>query len=96
MKTPIADVAFGGDELATQLVKQVFPAPLRKQVTTERVAEAALRGIERRAARIQVPRRWAPISALRGIINPLSDAAFERDEKLSGLLRQVEERAERT
>jgi NAD(P)-dependent dehydrogenase (short-subunit alcohol dehydrogenase family) len=96
VKTPIADVAFGGDELATQLVKQVFPAPLRKQVTTERVAEAALRGIERRAARIQVPRRWAPISALRGIINPLSDAAFERDEKLSGLLRQVEERAERT
>lgn len=96
VKTPIADVAFGADELATQLVKQAFPSPLRKQVTTERVADAAIQGIERRAARIQVPRRWAPISALRGIINPLSDAAFERDQKLSGLLRRVEERAERT
>lgn len=96
VKTPIADVAFGADELATQLVKQAFPAPLRKQVTTERVAEATIRGIERRAARIQVPRRWGPISALRGIVNPLSDAAFERDRKLSGLLRQVEDRAERT
>jgi hypothetical protein len=75
-------------------VKQVFPAPLRKQVTTERVAGP--RSGESSAAPIQVPRRWAPISALRRIVNPLSDAAFERDEKLSGLLRQVEERAERT
>lgn len=96
VKTPIADVAFGADELATQLVQQAFPSPLRKQVTAEVVADATIRGIEKRAPRIQVPRRWKPISAFRGIINPLSDAAFERDATLGGLLRQVEERAERT
>jgi NAD(P)-dependent dehydrogenase (short-subunit alcohol dehydrogenase family) len=96
VKTPIADVAFGGDELATALVAKAFPAPLRKQVTAARVAEAAVRGIERRAASIQVPRRWAGVSALRGIINPLSDSAFERDATMRTLLAEVEARAERT
>ena len=33
-----------------------------------------MRGIERRKPRIIVPRRWAVLSVLRGIVNPLVDA----------------------
>ena len=88
--TPIANVAFGGDDLATQLVSRAFPAPLLRPVSPDTVASAVVRGIERRSPSIQVPRRWAPMFALRGVINPLVDRTLARDRIFADLLNRVE------
>ncbi|WP_328857796.1 SDR family NAD(P)-dependent oxidoreductase [Williamsia herbipolensis] len=93
--TPIADVAFGKDELATALIKRAFPRPLLTPIKPRRVGLAVADGIEARSPRIQVPRRWIPVAALRGIVNPLSDAALHRDPTMIGLVREVEDRAHR-
>nr|WP_300500309.1 SDR family NAD(P)-dependent oxidoreductase [uncultured Rhodococcus sp.] len=92
VSTPIADVAFGGDEIATALVALAFPAPIRRPISTEKLARATVRGIERRAARIQVPGRWIPYSLLRGIINPLSDIILERDAEIARLTAELDGR----
>lgn len=93
--TPIADVAFGKDELATALVARAFPAPLRKPIAPERVSRAVAAGIERRSARVQIPRRWIPVATLRGIVNPLLDRSLRGDATLIDLIRQVETRSGR-
>ena len=88
--TPIANVAFGADDLAAQLVSRAFPAPLLRPVSPDTVASAVVRGIERRSPSIQVPRRWAPMFALRGLINPLVDRTLTRDRIFADLLNRVE------
>jgi hypothetical protein len=67
---------------------------LRRPVTPERVAQAAADGIERRAARIFCPRRWAVLSVLRGIVNLATDAKLERDPKVARLVREIDESQE--
>ena len=52
--TPIADVAFGADDLATQLVAHAFPAPLHRPLSPIAVARAVTRGIERRSPSIHI------------------------------------------
>lgn len=90
--TPIAEVAFGADSLATELVAHAFPRPLHRPVSPALVGRAVVRGIERRSASIQVPKRWIPMSALRGLINPVFDRSLAGDETLRDLIRQVERR----
>lgn len=92
VSTPIADVAFGGDDIATALVAKAFPTLLRRPISTEKLARGVVRGIERRAPRIQVPGRWIPISLLRGIVNPVSDALLGRDADIIRLTKELDER----
>jgi NAD(P)-dependent dehydrogenase (short-subunit alcohol dehydrogenase family) len=80
------------DPLASKMM-QSLPKPLRKRLAPSVAAEAIVRGIERRQPRIIVPRRWSVFSVLRGILNPLSDARFERDEKAQSALREIDARA---
>ena len=89
--TAIASAALHEAGPARALVDHVFPGPLRRPVTPERVAQAAADGIERRAARIFCPRRWAVLSVLRGIVNPATDAKLERDPKVARLVREIDE-----
>jgi NAD(P)-dependent dehydrogenase (short-subunit alcohol dehydrogenase family) len=91
-ETPIIHAPFGGDQIATQLVEAAFPAFLRRPIKAEVVAKAAVNGIERRSARVIVPRRWAPFSALRGLINPLTDRHLERDARIGRLLGELDRR----
>src|SRR5205085_1503726 len=90
--TEMVHRAIDQDPLAEQLM-QTFPAPLRKRIAPHVAAEAIVRGIERRQARIIRPRRWAAVSALRGLVNPLSDAQLERDARSQELLRAIDARA---
>ncbi|MGB7235203.1 MAG: SDR family NAD(P)-dependent oxidoreductase [Rhodococcus sp. (in: high G+C Gram-positive bacteria)] len=92
VSTPIADVAFGGDDIATALVAKAFPTPLRRPISTKKLARGAVRGIERRAPRIQVPGRWIPISLLRGIVNPVSDAMLGRNADIIRLTTELDGR----
>lgn len=50
--TAIADMAFGGNALATRLNETIMPGFLRRPVSAEQVADAIARGLEARRARI--------------------------------------------
>jgi hypothetical protein len=80
------------DPLAEQMLESL-PRPLRKRLSPTAAGEAIVRGIERRQPRIIRPRRWTVMSVLRGVLNPLTDAQLERDEKAQRLLRQIDARA---
>jgi NAD(P)-dependent dehydrogenase (short-subunit alcohol dehydrogenase family) len=89
--TPIIKPVFGGNAIATEMLNRAYPRSLRTPISPERVAAATIRGIERRSAQIIVPRRWIPIAALRGILNPLFDRATERDPELRQLVLDLEQ-----
>jgi NAD(P)-dependent dehydrogenase (short-subunit alcohol dehydrogenase family) len=90
--TEMVHRAIDADPLASELM-QTFPAPLRKRIQPQVAGEAIVRGIERRAPRIIRPRRWVAFSLLRGVLNPLSDARLERDQKSQRLLERIDARA---
>lgn len=93
--TEIVRSAFGGDPIATQLRQYGFKGPLGRPIGPERVAASVVHGIERRAAQIIVPRRWAAFSVLRGILNPMIDATLDRDQKFARLLNDLEAERQR-
>ncbi len=84
--------AVDADPLANEMLS-ASPPPLRKRIAPSAAGEAIVRGIERRQARIVLPRRWALVSALRGLLNPLNDAQLVRDARVLGVLRRLDERA---
>lgn len=87
--TPIND-AHGQNAVAQELVKLGFPAPLRAPITPERIARDIVRGMEGRSARIISPRRWAAVSASRGVVNILSDKMIDRHSRMQALIRQLD------
>ncbi|MBC2641929.1 SDR family NAD(P)-dependent oxidoreductase [Rhodococcus wratislaviensis] len=93
VRTPIARAAFGDNDLITAMREQLYPKFLASAIEPEVVAGRMVTGIENRSARIMVPRRWQPISALRGIVNPLIDRSLERNTRLKAMLGQLETRA---
>jgi len=90
--TEMVHRAIDQDPLAEQMM-QTFPAPLRKRIAPAVAGEAIAHGIEHRQPRIIRPRRWAAYSVLRGVLNPLSDAQLEREERAQALLRALDARA---
>lgn len=93
VRTPIAHSAFGGNDLVTAMRRQLYPRFLAEAIEPETVAARIVEGLESRSPRIMVPRRWAPISTLRGVVNPLTDWALDRNSQLREQLRQLEQRA---
>ena len=91
VSTPISRSAMGGHAVASALVRLAYPGALKTPITPEAVAAATLQGIQRRAARIMVPRRWVPISMLRGIVNPISDWIIDRHRGIHALVRELEQ-----
>ena len=90
--TEMVHRAIDSDPLAAEMLA-MFPKPLHKRLTPSAAGEAIATGIERRAPRIIRPHRWTLMSALRGVLNPLSDARAERDETALRLLRELDGRA---
>ena len=88
--TPITELAFGGHATASVLIESAFPAVLRKQVQPEEIATALVAGLTTRSAAIIAPARWKPLSMLRGVMSPLSDALLDRSEKIHRLVRNIE------
>lgn len=89
--TELIHHALDGDPLATALVTSL-PRPLHRRLAAAAAGEAIARGIEHRQPRIVRPRRWAPISILRGILGPLTDTYIERDSRTQDKLRLLEAR----
>jgi NAD(P)-dependent dehydrogenase (short-subunit alcohol dehydrogenase family) len=89
--TEMVHRAIDADPLAGR-VEELWPAVLRKRLSPAQAGEALARGIERRAARIVAPKRWAPLSALRGITGPLLDKQMERDADTQAIVRELDGR----
>jgi NAD(P)-dependent dehydrogenase (short-subunit alcohol dehydrogenase family) len=88
-----AGVAYFGF-IDTDLVRDAFESPvareardampgfIRRPLPVGRAGAAIVRGLERRSARVMVP-RYVPIaSALRGLLGPVMDAGMARDRRL--------------
>lgn len=90
-KTPITD-STKSDELVDQLFKHAFRGPLGHFSVPEVVAAGLVTGLRKRSPRIFAPRPWAAYSALRGVLNPLTDAVLNRDNTIHSLVRQIETR----
>jgi len=90
--TEMVHRAIDADPLAGEMLDG-FPRPLRKRVAASVAGEAIVDGIERRRPRIIRPRRWVLMSMLRGILNPITDAQLERDEKTQRVLREIDGRS---
>ena len=50
--TPIAKVAFGGNATVTKMIEAGFPVWLRKPISPEYMAQAIVKGVQRRQPRI--------------------------------------------
>jgi NAD(P)-dependent dehydrogenase (short-subunit alcohol dehydrogenase family) len=90
--TEMVHRAIDQDPLANSML-EALPKPLHKRLAPKAAGEAIVRGIELRRPRVIRPRRWVVMSLLRGILNPLSDAQLERDEKTQQNLRALDARA---
>lgn len=90
--TGIADIAFGGDVLASKMINLAFPGFLRHLIKPEAVAAGVVKGLQKRKSRIMIPARWIPIAAMRGIVNILTDRILSRNRKLQSIINQLEQR----
>ena len=79
------------DELLNQLFRHAFRGPLGTFTEPDAVAAGLVRGLQKRSPRMFAPRWYAGVSALRGIVNPLTDATLDRDETVHDLVRRFEE-----
>jgi NAD(P)-dependent dehydrogenase (short-subunit alcohol dehydrogenase family) len=74
-------------------IRELSPDFLLKRITPDEAGAGLVRGIEERAPRIFVPKRWRYVSALRGIVNPLLDRRMESDAKTRALIRDLDAKA---
>jgi NAD(P)-dependent dehydrogenase (short-subunit alcohol dehydrogenase family) len=91
--TDMVRKAIDEDPVAQGMLEGLLPKPLQKRLPASAAGEALARGIERRQPRIIRPRRWAVMSMLRGILNPLTDAQMERDQTTQASLRELDARS---
>jgi NAD(P)-dependent dehydrogenase (short-subunit alcohol dehydrogenase family) len=91
--TEMVHCGLDDDPLAPKM-KQALPAVLRKRLSPAQAGEAIARGIERRAPRIIAPKRWVPLSALRGLINPLLDDLLVKDAAVQSIVRELDSRGD--
>lgn len=91
--TPITDIVFGGNALATRMNETALPAFLRRPITPEKLATSIVRGMQQRKPHIIAPARWRPIFWLRGVVNPLTDWHLTRHPALQRLICELEDQA---
>ena len=88
--TPIAESAHGANKTVTQLKERAFRGPLGTYIEPEQISDAVIAGIQAHAPRIIEPKRWSPLSAMRGVINILADKHLERDQVTLRLIKRID------
>lgn len=78
------------DVLLNQLFKHAYRGPLGTFAEPQDIAAGLVSGLQKRSARIFAPSWWAGFSALRGIINPISDSWLDRDKIAHDLILKIE------
>ena len=69
---------------------EILPAWMIRPIPPAQAAEALVRGIEARRARVIAPRWWAVLSTLRGILNPITDYLSTKQSRVLDGLRDAE------
>ena len=87
--TAMTRAGFVDDPLAAES-SGMIPRVLMKRLSADQAGEALVRGIERRAPRMTAPRRWAVLSAIRGIFGPGLDAAMTREPRLQAMIEKAD------
>ena len=77
------------DPVAESLEKLV-PSFFLRRLSAGKAGEAIVAGLEKRAPRIVAPGWWRLLSAMRGLLNPVMDARFERDPNAHDAVRRAE------
>ena len=89
VSTDMVRLAIEEDPLGERF-REIIPWFLHKQISPAEAGEVLARAIERRAVRVTAPRRWAALSILRGVLNPLIDARFASDRRLLDVVREAD------
>jgi NAD(P)-dependent dehydrogenase (short-subunit alcohol dehydrogenase family) len=87
--TGMVHEALDNNPLKDQLM-EVQPKFLHKRLPPSAAGEGIARGIEKRAARVILPKRWAALSVLRGVINPLIDQQAATRGDVQALVRALD------
>jgi NAD(P)-dependent dehydrogenase (short-subunit alcohol dehydrogenase family) len=90
--TPLVQDMIDADPAGDRLKARV-PRPLRKRLAPEQAGEGIARAIERRAARVILPRRWTVPFVLRGVLGPALDELMARDARTQAIARELDARA---
>lgn len=80
-----------GDPLADRLLA-TMPQTMLKRIAPETAATAIADGLARRSPTVFAPSRWKPLSALRGLVNPLLDSRMSRDPRTQAALSALDAR----
>jgi len=80
-----------GDPLADQLLA-TMPQTMLKRIAPETAATAIVDGLARRSPTVFAPSRWKPLSALRGLVNPMLDSRMTRDLRTQAALSALDAR----
>lgn len=91
--TPMIRHGVDGDPLADELLA-AMPRPLRTRLQADAAATALADGIARRAASVITPRRWKPVSILRGLVGAASDRWLTRDSRIQAAVRALDRRTD--
>ena len=83
------------DPAITEMLARTSPRPLLKRLQPDQAAEAVVQAIEHRSPRLIRPARWAPLSVLRGVINPVIDGRLARDRVVHAILGKLDGRSGR-
>lgn len=87
------DTALLRDGLADPIgerAEQALPGLLVRRIGPDVAARAIVRGIQRRAPRTIAPRRWVPVSVMRGLANPLLDRWLARSAGIQAVVRDAD------
>ena len=79
------------DPLADRLLA-TLPQTMLKRIQPEAAATAIVDGLARRSPTVFAPSRWKPLSALRGLVNPVLDTRMARDRRTQAALSALEAR----
>ncbi|WP_328352953.1 SDR family NAD(P)-dependent oxidoreductase [Mycobacterium sp. NBC_00419] len=80
-----------GDPLADRLLA-TMPKTMLKRIAPETAATAIVDGLARRSPTVFAPSRWKPLSALRGLVNPMLDSRMTSDLRTQAALSALDAR----
>lgn len=91
VRTAMITQGVDGDPLAEGLLA-TMPQTMLKRIAPETAAKAIVDGLARRSPTVFAPSRWKPLSALRGLVNPVLDSRMTRDLRTQGALSALDAR----
>jgi NAD(P)-dependent dehydrogenase (short-subunit alcohol dehydrogenase family) len=90
VETEMTRVGITEDPLSKNFEKVAPRLLIDKRISADQAGEVLARSIEQRAARVTAPRRWALLSALRGLFSPGADAWMARDSRLQAIIAEAD------